>query len=567
MSTEELKCPEPVPQVGEPIPGGEEEKTMSQSIIVMMALLGINSVALSYLRKARSNYPFVTKYIQDATVTTLIGIFAGTYLKISGENELLTTLGNGYQEFFMLILLPPILFESAINMHKRSFFRNIGTILMYALLGTLIGACITAVGIFIFGALGIIHKFTFGECFAFGSLISSTDPVTVLAIFKEMNADKNLYSVIFGESILNDAISIALYKTITIITRTNYDGSWFSPVTNFLFLFLGSVGLGFLIGLFCSIMVKTYFGNPQPGQETTEVTLMILIPWIAYLIGEAFNLSGIVTILFCGIAMTKYALPNLSKTGRVLTKKLYQALSSSAEHLVFIFIGIGFFSFKHHWEQLKWAIFFITFCIITSARFGQITIVTMIVNKFRPRNKITRDYNMVLTYAGFRGAMAFALAANAASVFTTDDAGSLMLTLTLVYATLTIFIFGSTLVPLLQYYGVQEGHEKGNKASQLSTDTSLIIETTPKSSCWEKSKYFCQSVDDLLTKFIVRPTRGGQQAGSGSSFGRSQEIPETPSEHIPETPADTPLSKLDASLHDDLASANTAMKVNRLDSD
>jgi len=96
---------------------------MSQSIIVMMALLGVNSVALSYLRKARSNYPFITKYIQDATITTLIGrsseemkieflgIIAGTYLKISGQNELLTTLGNGYQEFFMLILLPPILFE------------------------------------------------------------------------------------------------------------------------------------------------------------------------------------------------------------------------------------------------------------------------------------------------------------------------------------------------------------------------------------------------------------------------------------------------------------------------
>jgi len=62
MSTEELKCPQPVPEVGEPIPGGEEEKTMSQSIIVMMALLGINSIALSYLRKARSNYPFVTIY-------------------------------------------------------------------------------------------------------------------------------------------------------------------------------------------------------------------------------------------------------------------------------------------------------------------------------------------------------------------------------------------------------------------------------------------------------------------------------------------------------------------------
>ena len=56
--------------------------------------------------------------------------------------------------------------------------------------------------------------FTLKESFAFGSLISATDPVSVLAIFKEMDADANLYSIVFGESIFNDAVSIVMYETV-----------------------------------------------------------------------------------------------------------------------------------------------------------------------------------------------------------------------------------------------------------------------------------------------------------------------------------------------------------------
>lgn len=87
----------------------------------------------------------------------------------------------------------------------------------------------------------------------------------MLAVFKEMNANRNLYSLIFGESILNDAISIALYKyysssscpntyfrTMTEISTDSYSGTWLSPIWSFLILFFGSVGLGFLIGIACA---------------------------------------------------------------------------------------------------------------------------------------------------------------------------------------------------------------------------------------------------------------------------------------------------------------------------
>jgi len=86
---------------------------------------------------------------------------------------------------------------------------------MYAFLGTFIAIISSTVMFFYVSKLSIgeykVPLFSFRESFAFSSLISATDPVSVLAIFKEMNADINLYSFIFGESIFNDAIAIVMY--------------------------------------------------------------------------------------------------------------------------------------------------------------------------------------------------------------------------------------------------------------------------------------------------------------------------------------------------------------------
>ena len=125
-------------------------------------------------------------------------------------------LSTHFNNLFMLLLLPPIIFESGYNMQKKPFFKNVGTIAFYSFIGTFIAILSSA---FMFYATAYYFPswqppFTLKESFAFGSLISATDPVSVLAIFKEMNADANLYSIVFGESIFNDAISIVMYETV-----------------------------------------------------------------------------------------------------------------------------------------------------------------------------------------------------------------------------------------------------------------------------------------------------------------------------------------------------------------
>ena len=119
-------------------------------------------------------------------------------------------------ELFFNVLLPPIIFNAGYSMKKRFFFRNIGSILTFAFIGTTLST-FTVAGIMygvtlMFSELQNSVKFI--DTLRFGALISATDPVTILAIFTDLNVDVNLYALIFGESVLNDAVAVVITRTI-----------------------------------------------------------------------------------------------------------------------------------------------------------------------------------------------------------------------------------------------------------------------------------------------------------------------------------------------------------------
>lgn len=135
----------------------------------------------------------------------------GALLLSLGVKAYTEDLSKYFSEIFLIILLPPIIFESGYNMRKRPFFKNIGTILLFSFAGTFISIIFSSVMFWAFGQTSFCPTFTWKESFAFGSLISATDPVSVLAVFKEIGADENLFAIVFGESIFNDAVAIVMY--------------------------------------------------------------------------------------------------------------------------------------------------------------------------------------------------------------------------------------------------------------------------------------------------------------------------------------------------------------------
>ncbi|KAL7983772.1 hypothetical protein Chor_000648, partial [Crotalus horridus] len=168
-------------------------------------------------------------------------------------------------EVFFNILLPPIIFHAGYSLKKRHFFRNLGSILTYAFLGTAVSCFI--IGNLMYGVVKLMKlvgqlsdKFYYTDCLLFGAIISATDPVTVLAIFNELHADVDLYALLFGESVLNDAVAIVLSSSIVAYQPTGENAhafdaaAFFKSVGVFLGIFSGSFMMGVATGVVTALI-------------------------------------------------------------------------------------------------------------------------------------------------------------------------------------------------------------------------------------------------------------------------------------------------------------------------
>lgn len=173
------------------------------------------------------------------------------------------------------------------------------------------------------------------------AILSSTDPVTILAIFHQVGVDPKLYSIIFGESILNDSVAIVLFGSLAKLQGTDVTvSSAIHGVFNFFAVFTGSVLIGVILALLCALMLKHFHLHYFPSLESC---LISLVAYFSYLLSNAIQLSGIVSLLFCGMAMKHYCYQNMSMRTKRTTKYMFRVLSQLSENFVFIYLGVNLF--------------------------------------------------------------------------------------------------------------------------------------------------------------------------------------------------------------------------------
>jgi NhaP-type Na+/H+ or K+/H+ antiporter len=192
-----------------------------------------------------------------------------------------------------------------------SFFANIVIILSLAFLGALFATFVTALLMWGFSQ-AIDGQLSFISALVFGSLISSTDPVTVLSLLPS-NCDRRLYMLIFGESALNDAVAIILYRFFTSLSETDLSvAPFFISVFASAGVFVGSVFVGVSMALIFAKITKHINIQGHEG-ATFEGVMLLIFAYLSYLLAELLSLTGIIAIFFCGIAMAHYAYNNLAE--------------------------------------------------------------------------------------------------------------------------------------------------------------------------------------------------------------------------------------------------------------
>lgn len=185
------------------------------SLLLLLAVLLVTFLSAYVVRE----YNIIV--LHESSVAVALGLVVGVVVNTVRTPDQVSSLITFDQELFFVYLLPPIIFASGYNMKRRMFFKNFGSILAFAFAGTFINTFVFAALTWGWSALvPSVVEWSFLDSLIFGAIISATDPVTVLAIFKQLSVDFNLYANVFGESVLNDAVAIVLYRTVVMfLTR------------------------------------------------------------------------------------------------------------------------------------------------------------------------------------------------------------------------------------------------------------------------------------------------------------------------------------------------------------
>ncbi|NXL58187.1 SL9A9 protein, partial [Chordeiles acutipennis] len=394
---------------------------------------------------------------------------------------------------FFNILLPPIIFHAGYSLKKRHFFRNLGSILTYAFLGTAI-SCIV-IGLIMYGFVkAMVHigqlkgwEFHFTDCLFFGSLMSATDPVTVLAIFHELHVDTDLYTLLFGESVLNDAVAIVLTYSISIYSPKEnpnvFDAAaFFQSVGNFLGIFAGSFAMGSSYAVVTALISFTHLTKFTKLCEfpMLETGLFFLLSWSAFLSAEAAGLTGIVAVLFCGVTQAHYTYNNLSPDSKMRTKQLFEFMNFLAENVIFCYMGLALFTFQNH--IFNPLFIFGAFVAVFVARACNIYPLSFLLNLGR-KQKIPRNFQHMMMFSGLRGAIAFALAIRD----TESQPKQMVFTTALLIVFFTVWVFGGGTTPMLTWLQIRVGvdpDEDLTKEAASQSASNLGKNTTKAESAW-----------------------------------------------------------------------------------
>ncbi|XP_044734996.1 sodium/hydrogen exchanger 8 [Chrysoperla carnea] len=418
----------------------EDEHNSSMSIFFVLCVLALGILLIHLMLQTGF------RYLPESVVIVFLGALIGLIINLLSN---LGNFGNWKKEeafsptAFFLVLLPPIIFESGYNLHKGNFFQNIGSILVFAIIGTAISAFVIGCGVYLLGLADVAYKLSFVESFAFGSLISAVDPVATVAIFHALDVDPVLNMLVFGESILNDAISIVL--TTTVLESNNPEMSTGEAILSgfyrFCMMFFASAGIGVIFALISALLLKHVDLRKNPS---LEFGMMLVFTYAPYVLAEGIHLSGIMAILFCGVVMSHYTHFNLSTVTQITMQQTMRTLAFIAETCVFAYLGLALFSFRHRVEPAL-VVWSIILCLI--GRACNIFPLAILVNRFR-EHQITRKMMFIMWFSGLRGAISYALSLH---LQFSDETRHVIITTTLIIVLFTTLFFGGSTMPLLKF--------------------------------------------------------------------------------------------------------------------
>ncbi len=304
-----------------------------------------------------------------------------------------------FQHFLLNGMLGFLLFAGSLGIKLPLMKEQRREIAVYALFSTLASTFI--IGFLFYGVtilLGLNIDFIY--CLLFGSLISPTDPIAVLAIIKNLKAPKRMSMQVEGESLFNDGIGLVIFTTIFAVA---FEGQ--SPtVGGVLGLFLQEAVGGILFGLLTGFVAHRFISATDDG--SLEILITLTVPTVGYSMANLLHVSGALTMVVAGIMIGNWTRRHgFSKQSRLYLDNFWEMIDHSLNSLLFLLIGLALLLVDFNFESSLLMLLSIPICL--GARYISVWIPYQIMSRFRLYNPYTLR---ILTWGGLRGGLALAMA-------------------------------------------------------------------------------------------------------------------------------------------------------------
>ena len=291
-------------------------------------------------------------------------------------------------QIILALLIPPLVFEAAFHIGIDDLRRDFWLILLLAVPGVILTTLL--VGWLVAEGTGLAIQITL----VFGAIVSATDPVAVVALFRRLGAPRRLQVLLEGESLFNDGTAIVMFSLMVSIASAG-TFSWTSGVAEFITISGGGVLVGILLGMLISQFIS------RIDEPLVETTLTVVLAFGSYLVAESLGVSGVLAVVAAGIVNGNAGPRGMSPTTRVVVFNFWETAAFLANSFIFLLIGltINLQTLFANWQAIGWAILAVLLARAVSiygfSIFGR---------------EIPTNWKHVLYWGGLRGAIALALA-------------------------------------------------------------------------------------------------------------------------------------------------------------
>jgi CPA1 family monovalent cation:H+ antiporter len=335
------------------------------------------------------------------------------------------------KDLIFTALLPPLLFHAAYYIDWNQLRRDFSVVVVLATLGVIFSATVTAVG------MHFLANWQWMSALVFGALIAATDPVSVIATFKEAKAHGRLLVLIEAESLFNDGTAAIAFGIVVVLAS----GQHLTSLGIFAMLaktILGGILCGALVALAALLLAG------RTDDHLVEITVTTVAAYGSFLLADHFGLSGVLATITAGLVMGNFmALKTISERGKEAVQAFWEYAAFVANSLVFLLIGMN--EARQNFSAI-WVPAILAIVLVTLGR----AIYPCCLLFSRSSLRVTGKHQLVLFWGGLRGALALALALGLPPTIPLREE---IIAISFSVVAFSVFVQGLTMVPFLRRMG------------------------------------------------------------------------------------------------------------------